>query len=224
MGEWPVKINDLIQVTVIGEGPGTTYPTRVDDIINEKLVLAWPTNLGVLIPIRIGQPLELYFIREDAVYSFASKVDESQREPVPRIALREAGPVRRIQRRAYFRVRAMIPVQLTGTVRTDASGNDHHTSVLHIVSSTVDISGAGIAIHHGSPIPVDTMFEAKLSIDPDEPPMKLLTRVVHSEQVVGLEEDRRVYRVAFFFIAITEAQRRKIVRRCFRIQQESLAH
>jgi len=224
MAEPPVKINDLVQITVLGEDPSSSYPSRVDDIVNEKMILGWPTSLGAKIPIRSGQLAALYFIREDAVYTFEAVIDELQHEPVPRIALRQSGPVHRIQRRAYFRVRAMIPVQLTGVVRSGESEAEDAGSTVHIVSSTVDISGAGMAIHHSTSLPADTMFEARLSIDPDEPPLKLLARVVHSEPVIGLIDERRLYHIAFFFIAISEAQRRKIVRRCFRIQQESLSH
>ncbi len=224
MGELPVKINDLVQVRILGEERGSAYPSRVDDIINERLILGWPTDLGVTIPIRIGEPVALYFIREDAIYSFEAIVEESQREPVPRIALRQAGQVQRIQRRAYFRVRAMIPVQLTGIVRTGKSDKEGAGSTVHIVTSTVDISGAGMAIHHSTPLPADTIFEARLSIDHDEAPLKLLVRVVHSEPAAGLAEGKQIYHIAFFFVTITESQRRKIVRRCFRIQQESLAH
>ncbi len=114
----------------------------------------------------------------------------------------------------------MIPVQLTGIV----PNSENRKETVHIVSSTVDISGAGLAIHHSSSLPTDTMFEARLSIDADEPPLKLLARVVHSEPVIGLANERHMYHIAFFFVSISEAQRRKIVRRCFRIQQESLAH
>ena len=224
MGVLPININDLVQVRLLGEEPNTTYPTRVDDIINEKAVLQWPTNFGVLIPIRIGQPVALYFIREDAVYNFEAVVDEEQREPIPRIAVHQVGPVQRIQRRAYFRVRAMIPVQLTGVVSSTDSDGEDAGSTVHIVTSTVDISGAGMAIHHSTALPGDTIFESRLSIDPDEPPLKLLARVVHSELAAGLQSERRMFHIAFFFVAITEAQRRRIVRRCFRIQQESLSH
>lgn len=224
MSELPIKINDLVQVRILGEEPRSTYPSRVDDIIKDKMVLAWPTSSGVPIPIRNGQPVSLYFIREDAVYSFEAVIDESQREPIPKIALRQVGLIQRIQRRAYFRVRAMIPVQLTGIVKSKKSKKNDVDDTLHIVTSTVDISGAGMAIHHSAPLPTDTIFETRLTIDNERPPLRLLARVVHSEPLIGLVSERRVYHIAFFFVAITEAQRRQIVRRCFRIQQESLAH
>ena len=217
-------INDLVQIRILAAEPTSTYASRVDDIIGEKLVLSWPTSSGVTIPIRNGQPVTLYFIREDAVYNFEAVIDETQREPVPRITVRKIGQIQRIQRRAYFRVRAMLPVQLTGIIPGSRSEKKEQAEALHIVTSTVDISGAGMAIHHGTSLATDTVFEARLAIENDEPPLKLLARVVHSEPVVGPLNDRHVYHIAFSFVAITEAQRRKIVRRCFRIQQEDLTH
>ncbi len=224
MSQLPVRINDLVQIRILGAEPTSTYASRVDDIISGKLVLSWPTISGVTIPIRNGQPVTLYFIREDAVYNFEAVIDETQIKPVPRIAVRQIGQIQRIQRRAYFRVRAMLPVQLTGIVPGSRSEKKEQAETLHIVTSTVDISGAGMAIHHSTPLPTDTVFEARLAIENDEPPLKFLARVVHSEPIIGLLNERHVYHIAFFFVAITEAQRRKIVRRCFRIQQESLTH
>jgi c-di-GMP-binding flagellar brake protein YcgR len=113
---------------------------------------------------------------------------------------------------------------LTGIVQSARSGKEQKEGVVHIVTSTVDISGAGMAIHHSAYLPIDTMFEAKLAIENNEPPLHLLARIVHSEPIVGLSNERQMYHIAFFFVAITESQRRKIVRRCFRIQQEGLAH
>jgi c-di-GMP-binding flagellar brake protein YcgR len=222
MSELPVKINDLVQVRVLGSEPSSTYPCHVDDIVKGLLILSWPTYAGATIPLRNNQPLSLYFIKEDAVYNFEGAIQETQQEPAPRIAVRQTGQIQRIQRRAFFRVRAMLPVQLTGIIESGSSGGGGKDNILHIVTSTVDVSGAGLAIHHNAPIPTDSMFDIKLTIEKDEPPLKLLGRVVHSEPVIGLT-DRRLYHIAFFFVLIKEAQRRTIVRRCFRIQQENLA-
>jgi len=224
MSQLPVKINDLVQIRILGAESASTYPSRIDDIIKDKLILSWPTSSGVTVPIRKGQPVTLYIIREDAVYNFEAAVSETQLDPIPRIAIQPVGQIQRIQRRAYFRARAMLPVQLTGIVPSARTGREDKEDVIHIVTSTVDISGAGMAIHHSAPLPLDTMFDAKLAIENDQPPLHLLARIVHSEPVVGLLNERHMYHIAFFFVAITEAQRRKIVRRCFRIQQESLAH
>ena len=223
MSELPVKVNDLVQVRILGSEPSSTYPCRVDDIVKGLLVLSWPTYAGAAVPLRDKQPLSLYFIKEDAVYSFESVIEETQQEPIPRISVRQTGKTQRIQRRAFFRVRAMLPVQLTGIIESGHAEGTQKDNILHIVTSTVDISGAGLAIHHNAPIPTDSMFDIKLTIDKEEPPLKLLGRVVHSEPIIGIT-DRRLYHVAFFFVLIKEAQRRSIVRRCFKIQQESLAH
>jgi c-di-GMP-binding flagellar brake protein YcgR len=223
MSEPPVKVNDLVQIRVLGSEPSSTYPSRVDDIVKGLLVLSWPTYAGAAVPLRDKQPLSLYFIKEDAVYSFESVIEETQKEPIPRISVRQTGQTQRIQRRAFFRVRAMLPVQLTGIIESGNAEGGERDNILHIVTSTVDISGAGMAIHHSAPIPTDSMFDIKLTLGREEPPLKLLGRVVHSEPIIGIT-DRRLYHIAFFFVLIKEAQRRNIVRRCFKIQQESLAH
>jgi c-di-GMP-binding flagellar brake protein YcgR len=221
MSDLPVKINDLVQVRILGTEPSSTYPARVDDIAKGLLILSWPTYAGATIPLHSKQPLSLYFIKEDAVYNFEGEIEETQQEPIPRISVRPTGQTQRIQRRAFFRVRAMLPVQLTGILEPGSAKGGEKENILHIVTSTVDISGAGLAIHHHAPIPTDAMFDIKLTVEKDEPPLKLLGRVVHSEPIIGLA-DRRLYHVAFFFVLIKEAQRRAIVRRCFRIQQEAL--
>lgn len=221
MGKSPLNVNDLVQIKLAEDEAGSAYPSRVDDIAGDTLILAWPTQAGAPIPLRAGQRLVLYFLRKDAVYACTATVNETRQEPVPRIAVGQSGEVQRIQRRAYFRVRAPLPVQLTGVVHTAKSESPEGKTV-HIVTSTVDISGAGLSIHYSSPLPVNTVFEMKLGVEDGDEPLKLLGRVVHYQPVAGLEDGRQVYRVAFFFLAITEGQRRRIVRRCFRFQQESL--
>ncbi len=217
MNPIPVEINDLVQVRIPGEEP--TYPSRVYDVVEQALVISWPTEKGVPLLLRPAQSMTLFFIREDAIYSFEAVVKETHHHPVPRVALHSFGPVQRVQRREYFRVRVMLPVHLTGSAGTEES-KARRKKVLHLVTHTVDISGAGMAIHHGWPIPANTMFDTSLVIEDGQQPLKLLSRVVHSEPLSEVS-GKPLYHVALVFVSIKESQRRTIVRRLFKIQLKS---
>ncbi len=218
----PIEINDLVQARLVG-GEGTTgYKSRVDDIVDKKLILDWPTDAGIRMPVRKNQTLALIFVRQDAVYSIEGIVDNVVTNPAPKITVQPLGTTQRIQRRSYFRVRTALPVQLTGTIETKSSTGEKKESVLHLMTHTVDLSGAGMAIFYKSPLPTGSVFDVKLTIEEGKPPIKMIARVVHSEPA-GRGSGQPLYHTGFYFLAVSEAQRTLLVRHVFRVQQRALS-
>jgi c-di-GMP-binding flagellar brake protein YcgR len=217
-----VEINDLIQITRLSDEESSPYRSRVDDIVDGKLIIDWPSDAGIRMPIRKEQNVLVTFVRQDAVYSFEALVDECVGTPIPRVTLSPAGSTYRIQRRAFFRVRTSVPVQLTGAVEVSSASGEKKENVLHLVTHTVDLSGAGMAIYHKSTIPVGTVFDVKLTMEEGQAPLKLLARVVHTE-ALSRGSNIPIYHIGLYFLAVSEAQRTLIVRHCFRVQQKSLS-
>jgi c-di-GMP-binding flagellar brake protein YcgR len=153
-------------------------------------------------------------VRQDAVYAFRAVVEQRSQLPIPRLELRPTGCAERIQRRQYFRVKVSMPVELIGN-NVDASG-----LVAHLRSRTHDVSGSGISIRHPDPIPVGTVFETRLILPGELPPVKAVSKVVQS--VLALS-DRNVYHVGMHFLTIKEADRSRIIRVLFRIQQSAVS-
>jgi c-di-GMP-binding flagellar brake protein YcgR len=216
-----LEINDLVQVRCHGDDSVSAYPSRIDDVGEGRVVLSWPTDRGIRIPIHRDQTLALFFVREDAVYSYEGMVEERVITPIPKIVVQLVGSAQRIQRREYFRVRVMLPVELLGTIESSGPPIDIRDSILHIQTHTTDLSGAGLAFQYRRAIPIGTVFETKLTLERDIPPLKLLSKVVSADSVRGLN-DRRAFHIGLIFMGITEGDRSRIVRHVFKTQQTAL--
>ena len=217
----PVHVNDLVQVRLLDDERSPAFPSRVDDVELGGLVLNWPTDNGIRVPVRVDQRLALYFVREDAVYTFEARTLEIRLDPVPLLVVRPTGPVQRIQRREYYRVRASVPVQLSSIEGENAGPADASGRPRHVLTHTVDISGAGISVNQGFPVPAGVEFEAKLNLEKGQEALKLKCRVVHCEPFID-DRDRRMYHIALVFEEISEMQRRLLVRHVFEVQRSSV--
>jgi c-di-GMP-binding flagellar brake protein YcgR len=215
------QINDLLQVKVLDDPNSLTYHSRIDDLVSGKVVMSWPTERGIRVPIHLKQELSLTFLREDAVYSFKVVVEDRNQQPIPQLRVRPLTIPERTQRRQFFRVRTALPVELTGTV-PDGTAGAGAGNVLHIVTTSYDLSGSGVSIRHGFSIPTGTLLQLKLTLPGEDAVVKALAKVVCSESI-ALGGDKIVHHVGMYFLSIAEAQRSRLVRHVFRVQQTALA-
>ncbi len=194
-----------------------TYLSRVNDLVGGAVVIAWPTDRGVRLPIRERQRLWVSFVRQDAAYAFSGVVEGREQHPIPQLSVRPTAEPERIQRRQYFRVRTAVAVELFGN-RPDASPGQPD-SAIHLRTHTHDLSGSGIGIRGGAPIPEGTTLEIKLTLPAELPVIKIVARVVHSEAVAGSPLERPTYHTGIYFLSIAEQDRSRIIRHVFRVQQ-----
>jgi c-di-GMP-binding flagellar brake protein YcgR len=215
MKEPVVDINDLLQIKFPDDPQALSCQSRVDDIEQEKILIAWPTEHGVHIPIHQNQILTISFVRDDAVYTFTAIVEEADRDPFPRLAVRAAGPCERIQRRQFFRAKLVAPVEFLG----QASGNpgESKTKALSFKGHTYDLSGSGLSIRQKISIPMGTVLEAKLILPGEQSVIKVLCKVAHCSNLAASTEES-LYHLGMHFLSIKEADRTLIVRHVFRSQ------
>ncbi len=214
-------INDPVEVIVHQNETRTSCTSSVFDLVDGNFRLNWPTKDGIRVPVRKNQVLNLVYAREDATYSLLGRADALETEPVPTILFRVEGPVERIQRRDYCRVRASLPVMLTEAISRGGAAAGAPRGI-NITTRTIDISGSGLRIHVDSHIPPGTVFHVKLGLVQDEPALDLTARAVYTGRLPAVN-GRQMYRIGLEFTAVPETKRRLIVRHVFRIQQENLA-
>lgn len=222
MDDARIEINDIIQVRRLADEESVFYRSRVNDIVGDKLVIYWPTDVGIRMPIREERGIQIVFIRQDAAYSFEAIVDQCVQIPIPQITLHQTGLTQRIQRRSYFRIQTSVPVQLAGSVEVNTAIGEKREEVLHLVTHTIDLGGSGMAIYYKSTLPIGTVFNVKVTLDDDRAPLKLLARVVHSE-ALSSGNNIPIYHIGLDFLAVSESQRTILVRHCFREQQKLLS-
>src|SRR3990172_13097024 len=80
-----LAINELLQVKVPNDANSTNYYSRVNNVADGRILIAWPTSRGIRLAARVDQFLELSFVREGIPYAFSGLIDESTLEPLPQI-------------------------------------------------------------------------------------------------------------------------------------------
>ncbi len=213
-----VEINDLLQVKLLDDPNAMSYGSRVEDVRPGCLDISWPTDRGVLIPIGQDCLLSLSFVRDDAAYAFSATVEAKEREPIPYLRVKPLGPPERMQRRLFFRVRVAVPVEL---VRTVSAGPSRPGGASFFRTSTYDLSGGGLSIRVESSLPTGTVLEARLDLPDGFSPIRIPVRVVTCVPL-AMPNEKPLNRVGMSYLAISEAERTRIMRHLFKVQMEQL--
>ncbi len=212
-----IAVNDLLQVQIPDDPNALSLFSRVDDIAGDRVHIAWPTDRGIRVPIHEQQTLTISFARDDAIYAFTGIVEQLWRAPFAQLSLIMVGSPQRIQRRQFFRVKSILPVEFFGEL-PKIDENDPAPRIIAIKSHTFEISGSGLAIRHTSSIPSGSLLDCRLTLAAENARMKILCKVVHSSSV-GAPAETNLYHIGMFFIAIREADRTRIVRHVFRVER-----
>jgi c-di-GMP-binding flagellar brake protein YcgR len=213
-----LAVNDTLQIRMSDENKDhATYYSRINDISEGKLVIAWPTSRGIRLIAYADQMLDFYFVREGTPYSFSGLVDETSLEPLPQIAIIPSSSITPVQRRQNFRIKCLIPVEILGNIKEDAHAEN--VTPIDLKTTSYDLSASGISIRHAKRIPEDSILTVKISLPDDGPVISIPGSVVYSEY---LSENKVLYRTGIHYLAIGEKERARIVRFVYRKQLQGL--
>ncbi len=212
-----LRINDNLQIKIKDDPNALPCYSRVEDVSEGCIVVAWPLDCGVQLPFRIDQPLSMSFVREGVAYVFTGVVQKKQQSPIPHLSIRPLGRPERVQRRDYFRVKVAVDVELGGVVDFPS---DRGTT-LYIKTNTYDLSGGGLSFRSESLLPVGNMLEARLALSDKEPKLILAARVVYVIPIAG-PDGRALYHIGVSFSGIKEAERGRILRYLYHVQRTQI--
>lgn len=212
-----IGINDLLQVQFPDDPKALSLSSRVDDIVGNRIHIAWPTDRGIRVPLHEQQTLTISFVRDDAVYAFTGIIEQLWRAPLAQLSLLMVGSPQRIQRRQFFRVKSLLPVEFFGEL-PKANDDDPSPMIIAFKTHTFEISGSGLAIRHSSSIPSGTLLECRLILADENARLKILCKVVHSSRV-GSPAQTSLHHIGMYFLSIREADRTRIVRHVFRVER-----
>jgi len=211
-----IAVNERLQVRLIDAPETATYCSRINDVVDGKLIIAWPTHNGIRMMVHRDQILDFYIMRGDVPHEFTGLVDEVYATPLPQMTVILSSAVRRVQRRQNFRIKCLMPVEISGTIQDPRDGS---TTKLEIRTVTCDLSASGMAIRYSKPIPEGTEVEILLALPDDGPAIKIPCRVIYSETPA---ENQTLYRTGLRYLAINESERARIVRYVYRTQLKGL--
>lgn len=104
IGGWALMRSDGIRL----------YSSRLDNVLENELVVAWPTDKGVQLPFDIDQPVSLYVLHDRGMYQLDSRIVDRASHPLPVLHVSRAGTWTKIQLRHNVRLDiAIAPSQAT---------------------------------------------------------------------------------------------------------------
>jgi c-di-GMP-binding flagellar brake protein YcgR len=212
-----IAINEILQVRIMDDPESPTCYSRISDITDGKMVIAWPTHHGNRLIVRRDQMLTFFIMRGDVPHEFGGLVDELDISArLPQITIIPGSSIIRIQRRQNFRIKALNPVDIVAQM---IDPKDASSSTVAIQTTTYDLSAGGIAIIHPKRFPENTPMEIKLALPDGESNIKIPCRVVYSD---ALAENPSMHRSGICYLMITERERARIVRYVYRTQLKRL--
>ena len=212
-----LMINELLQVQEPDdENPGI-YRSRVEDIVEEKLLVAWPSDGGIRMPVHLDQMLGFSLVRDSNAYFFNGMVDGVVENPLPLVTVIISSAIQRVQRRQDFRVKCLIPVEIIGVLPT--SSNAFRPVTLRLKTHATDLSASGVSISSEVAIPTNIMPEIRISLQDGRPLIKTSCRVTHCCATPG---NPSTYHSGIQFLDINEKDKARIVRFVYRTQLQGL--
>ena len=142
----PLKVWEKIDI-IVGEGPDAgRYVSRIEDFINNGIVITQPEFIEGNILLREGAQVTVRVTRNDAAYQFYSSIKQGSLKNRKYLILTPPKNIQRVQRRLFVRI------ELSDRVRY-ANLEPVKNGVVDIEklswqqSHTFDISGGGLLLH-----------------------------------------------------------------------------
>ena len=99
-----LEINQKLEIEVLTGTYQGNYLSKVADFLEKGIIITGLYREGAPLPIRLNQPVNVYYTTDRAAYKFESKILKRTNEPIPLLLIERADSVTRIQRRDYFRL------------------------------------------------------------------------------------------------------------------------
>lgn len=202
-----IRLNQLVEIEYQDEDEVEYLSSRVEEIDGDYLHLAVPIRRGQLVPMHIGQKIKVCFTREDNSYAFTTNIIARRREPIPVLIVNKPEKIVKIQRRAYVRIPASIPINY----RLVPQGQSFESGM------TVDISGGGTLFLSKSKLEPGQILEVEICL-PNRP--KVVCQAEVKRFIPPETGGANTYKIAVEFKDITENQRDQIFNFIFEKQRE----
>lgn len=191
------------------------YASRIEDIEDNKLLIAMPMDRhGVpIIPAR-GQRVNCKVLGEHGYYTFDTVYNDLDRIPIPVLCLEYPEIMRKVQSREFVRVKMSRPVVIRPIDEDGTIGE-------MIFSTTLDMSGGGIAFVHSEPLSIGSLVMIEIDNIPNAELMDLKGEIVRCAPVEA--DGRTIYHIGAKFHGIGQRNQNQLIKYIFEIQRKNLA-
>jgi c-di-GMP-binding flagellar brake protein YcgR len=205
------KIGGAISLEVVDNGGGPrTFPSRVEDVLPDRLVVGMPMRAGMFVILPAGAPVMATIAREDATYVLPARVLGYRTEPFRLLELGAAGPIERRQQRHHVR----LDITLTPR-RAAVLGPDQTETPLRC--TIVNLSAGGVRLRMAQPLEVDQRLRLTIEL----PSAGLFAMTARVLRVTTYQAERSTsYEAGCRFLDLTVRDRDAITRFVLQTQAE----
>lgn len=202
------KIGDKIEIELEQQfGDPRVLKSQLLEVSDCKSMyyISLPTEKGRLIPISEGKKITLYYsVHSKGTFSFQAVVEERKKNPIPHMKVRQIDKTIKTQRRNYYRLHVLLPVEVYDMERNPvANGN------------TLDISGGGIRLFISKRLEEREEYYFAITLDGK----RFLSKGMVLRRSIPNYELPDEYEAAIKFTMITEEDRNMIIKYIFKQQR-----
>lgn len=204
-----LEINQKLEIEVLSGTYQGNYLTKVADFIEAGVIVTGLYREGAPLPIRLEQPINVYYTTDRAAYKFKSKILKRTNKPIPLLLIERSDSVNRIQRRDFFRL------DVTGKVDIYKMISNKSYPKKVAAARLLDISGGGIQMQLQKKLEKgeEILLSLKNILRPKE--------FIKSKIVRVKKENNEVYNYGVKFKEIEKEQREEIIKWIFAYQRQS---
>ncbi len=211
-----IRINQLIEIVVAEGDAVNTYRSRVEEVLDNAMIVAMPMYRSVPVIVESGTEVLVRFVSDGGVYQLRSALQERTFQPIPLWTMSPISDLRKIQRRAFYRIESHLTATLSAGEGTDGVPETIETPPVIFQISTKDISAGGARIISKEEFSLGSEVYLEIEL-PGRDPVRSLGKVVRLETAAP---DSGIFWVSIQFTSIEEQDRKKIVRFVFQRQLE----
>ena len=130
-----LQVGQKVTMEIIRESKNYHFPTKIEDLTPEHVLLGMPMKAGNTFPTYINEKIYIYFSRKDSYYCLECLIEKRRYLPIPLLIAKPIKPAYKHQKRGYFRLKMSSKVCVQTTECNDC-----------LEGHTVDISASGAKI------------------------------------------------------------------------------
>ncbi len=204
-----------------------TYPSRVEDYQDERLVIMWPSRRGLLLPLHVGDFISLTVPTADAQGRIAAtlyldgevteRIIPSEANPVGMLVVRVVAVGRQQQRGHYRLYVTLLPIDCVVWDRPFGRSESEATW-RPIKAMITDVSAGGVGLVSDQEVLEGARLHLRFPYPMAEGVLSTDLRVRLSQPLTSGDQTR--FKLGAEFETLTEAQRERLARCIHRYQLE----
>lgn len=188
------------------------YSMLQDITSTGELVVTQPMRDGIPIELRPSDSIKVLFFREEGCFAFDCQLaDRFKIENADLFSIRQISPIEKIQRRQFYRLKIVLPVEIKIL-------DDKEDSPI-LKGYSIDISGNGLRLNIDQKLDVNSMIKCNIKLSSNE-------SVSVKGRVVRASLDNKFaykYDIGISFVDIPSATQDRIVKFVFEKQRELIS-